>query len=189
MIRTIGSVLALGVLCAGAAMAQQAPQQDRHQRMEAHKGDMAQFRARLCTDMYAHHVGMVAELGAKLDLTEAQRPLFERWKGVVLDHAKARESECASRQPNMDHRPSLPEREARMREHLKERLAAMDAQQPSLDALYASLSPQQKEAFDHMGHRRGGMHGRFGGMHRGMGGWHHGGPHDGGAPDDQGQGI
>jgi hypothetical protein len=176
-----GSVLVLGALCAAPAFAQSAPQPDgarHHQWMEAHKGDMAQFRAQLCTDMYAHHVGMVAELGAKLDLTESQRPLFERWKGVVLENAKSHETQCQSHQANMDHRPTLPEREARMREHLKDRLAAMDAQAPAMDALYASLSPEQKMELDHMGHH--GMHG--GGMQHGMGEMrHHGGP-DGNAP-------
>ncbi|HEY1630349.1 MAG TPA: Spy/CpxP family protein refolding chaperone [Rhizomicrobium sp.] len=185
-----GPVLALGLFCAGSALAQSAPQQDggrRHQWMEAHKGDMAQFRAHMCNDMYAHHVGMVAELGAKLDLTEAQRPLFERWKGVVLDNAKSRETQCQSHQANMDHRPKLPEREARMREHLKARLAAMDAQVPAMDALYASLSPEQKTELDHMGHHG---RGQFGGMHRGMGGmrgWRHGAP-DANAPPPDHQG-
>jgi hypothetical protein len=175
-----GSVLALGVLCAAPAFAQSAPPQQqngRHQWMEAHKGDMAQFHARMCTDMYAHHVGMVAELGAKLDLTDSQRPLFERWKSVVLDGAKSRETACAAHQPDMSHAPTLPEREAHMREMLKDRLAGLDAQAPALDALYNSLSPEQRTAFDRMGHH--GMHGRSGGMHHGMGG----GMRDRGGPD------
>jgi LTXXQ motif family protein len=196
MIKIFSSALAAGALCAGAALAQSAPApqpQDggrHHQWMEAHKGDMAQFHARMCNDRYAHHVGMVAELGARLDLTEAQRPLFERWKTVALETAKSRETACASHQMGqMDHRPSLPEREAHMREMLKDRLAALDAQAPAMDALYASLTPQQKMELDHMGHRggMGGMHGGFRGMHRGMGGMH-GAPHPGG-PDGEDQGI
>jgi LTXXQ motif family protein len=184
MIKRILPVIALGVLCAGTALAQSAPPQDgaRHQWMEAHKGDMAQWHARMCTDMYAHHVGMVAELGARLDLSESQRPLFERWKTAVLDNAKSREGACATHTADMGHRASLPEREAHMRQMLKDRLAAMDAQQPALDALYNSLNPSQKTELDHMGH--GGMHG---GMHHGMGGMHrgpHGGP-DGAPPPDQ----
>ena len=86
--------------------------------MEAHKGDMAQFHQQMCNDMYAHHVGMVAELGARLDLNESQRPLFERWKSAVLDNAQSRKAECVAHQPGMQHRPSVIEREARMREHI-----------------------------------------------------------------------
>ncbi|HEY2069604.1 MAG TPA: Spy/CpxP family protein refolding chaperone [Rhizomicrobium sp.] len=177
-------VAALGLLCVGAAVAQNAPPPDRHAWMEAHKGDMAKFNAQMCTDMYAHHVGMVAELGARLNLNDSQRSLFERWKTVSLDGAKAREAACQSHTPgNMDHRPSLPEREARMREHLKARLAEMDAQQPALDALYNSLSPDQKMELDHMhgGEHRGmhgGMRGGMHGMHPGMGG-----PEGGPGPD------
>ncbi len=155
--------------------------------MEAHKGDMAQWHARMCTDMYAHHVGMVAELGARLDLSESQRPLFERWKTMVLDSAKSRETACLAHTPDMAHRPTLPEREAHMRERLKDRLAAMDAQEPAMDALYQSLSPAQKMELDQMGHmgrHRGGMHGGM--MHHGP----HGGPGDDGhQPPPDGQGI
>jgi hypothetical protein len=192
-LRKIVPVIALGVLCAAPAFAQSAPPaQDggrRHAWMEAHKGDMAQFHSRMCNDRYAHRVGMVAYLGAKLDLNDSQHSAFERWKTVVLDNAKSRETACLSHTANnMDHRPTLPEREAHMRERLKDRLAAMDAQQPAMDALYQSLSPAQKMELDHMGHmgHRGGMHGGMGGMHHGP----HGGPGDDGhQPPPDGQGI
>jgi hypothetical protein len=173
--RKILPVVVLGLLCAAPAFAQSAPPADggRHQWMEAHKGDMAQFHARMCNDMYAHHVGMVAELGARLDLTDSQRGLFERWKSVVLDAAKSRESACLAHQPGMDGHQDMLAREAHMREMLKSRLAAMDAQAPALDALYQSLTPEQKTELDHMGHRHEGGMGH--GMHgmQGHGGWHH----------------
>lgn len=180
-------------VCVTPAFAQSAPpQQDggrHHEWMEQHKGDRTAWHARMCTDMYAHRVGMVAELGAKLDLTDSQRPLFERWKGVVLENAKSHQSECAAHTPDMGHRPTLLEREAHMREHLKGRLAAMDAQAPALDALYNSLNPAQKMELDHMGHH--GMRGGHGMMHHGFGGMHGG--HDGpdgpdGAPPSGEQG-
>lgn len=171
-------------ICAAPAFAQFAPPQDggrHHEWMEQHKGDMAQWHARMCTDMYAHRVGMVAELGARLDLTDSQRPLFERWKSEVLENAKSHQSECAAHTPDMGHRPTLLEREAHMREHLKERLAAMDAQAPALDALYDALNPAQKMELDHMGH-----HGGHGMMHHGFG-HRHGGPddHDGAPPSGE----
>ncbi|MGH6871587.1 MAG: Spy/CpxP family protein refolding chaperone [Rhizomicrobium sp.] len=186
---------AFGVLCAGAALAQSAPAPDsggRHAWMEQHRGDMAQFHARMCNDIYAHHVGRVAELGAQLDLNASQQPLFERWKAVVLDGAKQRESACLAHHRDMDHPPSVLEREAHIRDRLKDRLAAMDAQEPALAALYNSLSPDQKTSLDRMGHR--GMHGGMGGMHGRMHGWDRG-PgmqgHPGGAgalpSDGQGQ--
>lgn len=179
------STAAFAVFCAGSALAQSAPPpadggSHRHW-MEAHNGDRTQFHARMCNGLYAHHVGMVAELGARLDLTESQRPAFERWKSVVLDGAKSHETECLAHHRDMDHPPTVLEREAHMRERLKDRLAQMDAQQPALTALYNALTPQQQRELDHMGH--GGMHEGFG-MHRGMGGMH-GWHHDGG-PEEQG---
>jgi hypothetical protein len=49
---------------------------------------------------------------------------------------------------------------------LKSRLTDINAERPSLTALYASLNPAQKEEFG-----QGGMHGMMGmmGHHRGMG--------------------
>jgi hypothetical protein len=82
----------------------------------------------------------------------------------------------------MDHGVTMPEREAHMREMLKDRLAALDAQAPALDALYQSLSPEQKTELDHMGPPHGMRDGMHGGM---MHGWHHdGGPQT--PPDSQG---
>ena len=90
----------------------------------------------------------------------------------------------------MSHPPTLLDREAHMRARLKDRLALLDAQEPALEALYNSLSPDQKHDLDHM-HMHGGMRDHMMGrgmMHGGMGGWHHGGPGgmQDGAPPDQG---
>ena len=161
--------VALGVLCATSVLAQSAPpdQNRMHDWMAAHKGDMAAWHARMCTEHYARRVGMIAYLGAKLDLNDSQRPLFESWKSSVLGSAKDGESACLAHAPDMAHPPTLMDREARMHAMLEARLAAMDAQKPALEALYQSLTPEQRMALDHMGHHGGGMDGRAG--H----GWHH----------------
>jgi hypothetical protein len=57
---------------------------------------------------------------------------------------------------------------------LKRRLADIDAERPSLGALYASLNPEQKQEVGHaamraMGGRMGMMMGMMGGRHHGMG--------------------
>jgi len=159
--------VALGVLCATSVLAQSAPpdQNRMHDWMAAHKGDMAAWHARMCTEHYARRVGMIAYLGAKLDLNDSQRPLFESWKSSVLGSAKDGESACLAHAPDMAHPPTLMDREARMHAMLEARLAAMDAQKPALEALYQSLTPEQRMALDHIGHHGGGM----GDGH----GWHH----------------
>ena len=148
-----------------------------HQRSEmAGKPDPAAWHKQMCTDRYAQNAGRVAYIEAKLSLTDSQRPLFDGWKQTVLGSAKSRENECLAHQPDMDdqHGHSVLERQARMQQMLQHRLADLSAEQPSLKALYDSLSPEQKQVFDHgdeMGPRGHGPHGR--------GGWHDHGPHAG----------
>ncbi|MBS0274805.1 MAG: Spy/CpxP family protein refolding chaperone [Proteobacteria bacterium] len=143
-----------------------------HPREMAGKMDMAAWHKRMCTDRYARNVGRVAYIEAKLSLNDTQRPLFDGWKQTVLGSAKSHEDSCLARQPHMDGGHNILERQARMRDMLQHRLADLTAEQPSLKALYDSLSPDQKQVFDH-GDRMGGP--------QGHGGWHHG-PHGAGAP-------
>ena len=152
-------------LCASAAMAQDAPQappapaagQMGPGPMHMSKEDMAKHHARMCIDGYAHAVGELATLEAKLALAGEQKPLFESWKKVKLASAKARADECAVMK--------MPEKDASIVEHLKleekmlnSRLADLRAELPALEALAGSLNDEQKHAF---GHRH--MHGPFGG--------------------------
>jgi hypothetical protein len=170
-LRKILPIALLGALCAAPAFAQSAPpdRHGMHDWMAAHKGDMAAWHSRMCSEHYARRVGQIAYLGATLDLNDSQRPLFDSWKNSVLGSAKQGETACLAHAPDMGHPPTALDREARMHAMLEARLAAMDAQKPALEALYQSLSPEQKAALDHMGHhhRGGGMDGHDG--H----GWHH----------------
>ncbi|HEY2032994.1 MAG TPA: Spy/CpxP family protein refolding chaperone [Rhizomicrobium sp.] len=135
--------------------------------------DPVEMHKQVCTDHFARDAGRVAYIEAKLSLTDSQRPLFDNWKQTVLDSAKSRESECLARRPPAagDNGPSVLVRQARMAQRLQRRFAELTTEQPSLSALYASLSPEQKQVFD----RPAGGHG----LH---GGWRDHGP-QGDAPD------
>jgi len=148
-----------------------------HPREMAGKIDSADWHKQMCTDHYAHNVGRVAYIEAKLSLNDTQRPLFDGWKQTVLGSAKSRESSCLAREPHMgeQHDHNVIERQARMQDMLQHRLADLTAEQPSLKALYDSLSPEQKQVFD-LGDRMGPGHGP-----QGHGGWHNHGAHS--APD------
>jgi hypothetical protein len=161
-----------GAIFAGGA-ASHALAADRPHEM-AGKMDMAAWHKQMCTDRYAYNVGRVAYIEAKLSLNATQRPLFDSWKQTVLGSAKTRESACLVRQPHMGDRHNILERQARMQDMLQHRLADLTAEQPSLKALYDSLSPEQRQVFDR-GDRMGGP--------QGHGGWHNHGPHGAGAPD------
>jgi len=147
------------------------------------KFDAASFHKQFCADHYARHVGRMAYLEAKLSLNETQRPLFESWKESVLSSARAHESTCLAHQPDFMHRHAhgFLERQAHMKERLQTRLADITAQEPSLKALYDSLTPDQKQVFD-----QAGMEGHMGRGRMGPPAWHDHGPHgpDGG-PDGQ----
>ena len=52
---------------------------------------------------------------------------------------------------------------------LKRRLADIDAERPSLGALYAALTPEQKQSFGHAGMGGPMRMGMMGGRHPGMG--------------------
>ncbi len=154
-------------------------------------GGRGAMMARMCKDMVARKTGELAYMEAKLALTPTQAPLYARWKGVMLDIAQKHQSEC-TQMPMMHKsgtRPDMLEGMAMEEKMLKIRLADLQAERPTLSALYAALTPQQQtdlaQAARHKMqgrmHMMMGMMGRpGGGMGRGGKMGHH--PMDQGAP-------
>ena len=103
-------------------------------------------REQICRDVYAGKAGELAFLEAKLSLDARQAPLFARWKQASLEIAKQNEGDCAG--PRRDlRRPSAVDRMTLEEDLLKKRLADIQAERPSLTALYNALTPAQKEEF------------------------------------------
>ena len=181
--RIIVPFVASLALCASAAMAQDAPTPPTapaakhmgHGSWHMNKEGMAKHHAQMCTDLYAHAVGKLAYLETKLALTDNQKPLFERWKKVKLSAVKAHTDECATLTTSMWD-ASIVERMKTQEKMLKSRLASLQAEMPSLEALAASLSDEQKHVLDRargmFGDRMHGMHGMMGRMHDGHGHGH-----------------
>lgn len=128
------------------------------------KEDRAAHHAEMCKDMYAHEVGGLAALEAKLSLTSAQEGAFNHWKDVKLGEAKDHSSKCASMtRPDMAGGPPSPlDHMAHEEEMLKTRLADLQAERPVLAAFYNSLNDTQKKEFAMEGRR---MHAHMHGMH------------------------
>ena len=130
-------------------------------------------RGEMCENLYARKAGEIAFLEAKLQLTGAQQPLFARWKDISLDLAKRHQGDCSARvaRARTGQRPDMMEQLGREEEMLKTRIADIQAVRPSLTALYASLTPAQKDDFARAARR--GMGERLqmarGLMRRGMG--------------------
>lgn len=119
-------------------------------------------REQVCKFLYARKAGELAFLEAKLSLSANQAPLFARWKQVSLDVAKQHESDCTAHKRPAEARGtrlSVMDRLALEEDLLKRRLSDIQAERPALGALYAALTPAQKQEFS-QGELRG-MAGRM----------------------------
>lgn len=142
---------------------------------------VAARRTAICADMAARGAARIAYLETRLNLTAAQKPLFERWKTAVESEQSARQADCAKPRPARTAstpRPTLAERNQRMEDGLKNRLATLEKTRPAQEALDNALTADQKRVFESAGRGRMAMgreRGRPGMMRRFAGG-HFGGP-------------
>jgi len=113
-------------------------------------GDIAARMKQRCQDGYARESGTLAYLQARLELTSSQQSLFQRWQQAKLGIAHRRADACARRPMptrNQGQTRTMPAPAAIMsleEDRLKQRVADIEAERPSLDALYNALSPQQR---------------------------------------------
>jgi protein CpxP len=172
----------------GATNAGPARELPRFQRPAPNPEQLAQRRAELCKDMNARAAGRLAYLETRLELTANQRPAFNKWRDVRLAAANSRAQACTTTpvRPGRGgadaqaQRPSPVDRMARQEQMLRQRLATITAERPALEALYNSLTAEQRARFQPdagprrgmgrgPGRERGGMmQGRMGGPRGGM---------------------
>jgi hypothetical protein len=144
---------------------------------DAHDAMAEPRREQVCKFLYARKAGELAFLEAKLSLSANQAPLFARWKQASMDVAKQHQGDCAERKRPAGSRArqlSMVERLALEEDLLKRRLADIETERPALTALYAALTPAQKQEFgqDDMRGMAGRVHMMLGMMdrpHPGMG--------------------
>jgi hypothetical protein len=159
----IATFLAIPLLGSSLAFAQGA--------MEYEGKDPSAWRQHFCTERYARKAAHFAYLEAKLNLTEQQKPAWAKWRQAKMDAAEKRRATCLQRDWNKDEQETVLDREARVEKWLTARLQELQASRPALQALYDSLSPEQKVVFDQAsrwrGHHRGGEgpHWRWQGFH------------------------
>lgn len=159
------------LFCAGLAMAQP-PAPDAQQHPDHHRPDFTALHKSMCEDKAAHTAAKLAYVEAKLSLTDAQKPLFAKWRSAVLDSANKHKTAClAEAPPKPDAKPTVLEREQKEETLLQARLQTLQSTRPALQAFYDSLTDAQKESFDHM--HEGHMRGHEGGEHEGHEGFMH----------------
>ena len=107
--------------------------------------DFAPDPRQFCDERYAGEVGRMAYLETRLHLSDAEQPLFARWKDVRLDSAKRQAADCAARTGADRDRPDPVTRMSREEAMLKQRITDLDAERPAFSALYAALAPDQRQ--------------------------------------------
>ena len=169
------ALAAIPFLFASVAMAQTAPpqtvppeQMPQHMMHEHSLADRMAWHKKACGNMFAHQAARMAFLEAKLDLTDAQRPAWNKWRQARQDAATKERALCLDNMPKQDTRPNALEREARAEKFLTAKLQTMQTTRPALQALYEVLTPEQKAVFDHLsakGHHGHGENHGHGAMH------------------------
>jgi len=154
----IALALALPFAAISLALAQEAPTASGeggwHHRWE----NQAEWHQKMCTERYARKAARLAYLEAKLALSEQQRAAWTKWRQTKVDAAEQRRAACLQHQPGEGAKRTALERESRIEKMLSTRLQQLQASRPALQALYDSLSAEQKATFDqasmrHRSHR------------------------------------
>jgi len=115
----------------------------------------------MCQNMVARRIGNRAYLKARLDLKPEQMSAWNAFEKAADDVSAKDKARCAALPQERATAMTYVDRQNMREEFLKSRLEAMQATKPALQALYASLTPEQKEIMDQpRGPRMGGMRSR-----------------------------
>jgi LTXXQ motif family protein len=103
-----------------------------------------------CGERLAQRAAMIAYTTTKLNLTPEQKPLWDKLNSIV-QAATDRERQLCSTVPSADQRgqETILDRVNRREQFLSARLQALQQAKPALEALYQSLSPDQKAIINH----------------------------------------
>ena len=129
----------------------------------------------MCIEHFARSAGRLAYLEAKLQLTTDQQPLWNKWADATSAGNATMRDDCVAAVPAKDTPKTTLDRDSTIEKLLSDKLDALKTARPALEALYQSLTPEQRVAFDRgtqLGHRMGGHkwhhHGQEGGQEREM---------------------
>jgi hypothetical protein len=102
----------------------------------------------LCQDEVARRVGFRAYLKTKLDLKPEQMAAWSAFEKTADEVTAKQTARCAMMPTEVKTPPSFSDRLNMREEALKARLDSMEAVKPSMLALYATLTPEQKVVLD-----------------------------------------
>ena len=100
-----------------------------------------------CVDRLAHRAAHRAYVETELNLTPQQQPLWDKLQGIAQSEQQKERQLCSQLKPESE--LTMLDRMDRVQRFLTARLDALQAAKPAVQALYQSLTPEQKAIFDH----------------------------------------
>ena len=116
----------------------------------------------MCQESVARRIGMRAYLKAKLDLKAEQMAAWAAYEKAADEVSAKSKARCVAMPEKVETPPNFTERMTMREDMMKARLESLQTTKPALQALYATLTPEQKVVFDrpmmggHGGHHRPG---------------------------------
>lgn len=103
-----------------------------------------------CEERLARRAGIVAYTIAKLDLTQQQRPLWDKLQGILQQAADRERQLCAQLKPVAErNEETILDRVNRREQFLSARLDALKQARPALEQFYQALTADQKAIINH----------------------------------------
>ena len=114
-----------------------------------------------CQDHVARGIGNRAYIKARLELKPEQVPVWSAFEKAADEVSAKENAKCTALPADLKTRPNFADRLNMREDMMKTRLESIQAVKPSMLALYAALTPEQKTLFDRStgGQGRGGSGG------------------------------
>ena len=116
----------------------------------------------MCQDQVARRIGNRAYLKARLELKPEQMTAWNAFEKASDEASAKATARCATLPAELKERPNYVDRLSMEESAMKARVASIEAVKPTLVALYAVLSPEQKLVLDKPRGRMMGAMGRMG---------------------------
>ncbi len=101
-----------------------------------------------CQDIVARRIGNRAYIKARLELKPEQVPVWSAFEKAADEVSAKENAKCTALPADLKTRPNFADRLNMQEDMMKTRLESIQAVKPSMLALYAALTPDQKTVFD-----------------------------------------
>jgi hypothetical protein len=103
-----------------------------------------------CEEHLARRAGFVAYIGARLNLTAEQKPLWDKVQAATQTAQDKQRELCGTLKPAAERgQETMLDRMSRREQRLTASLQGLQQVEPAVQALYQALTPEQKAIVDH----------------------------------------